>query len=47
MGVIELEINVISAAIRKRCCLLLGGACVAACSGGWVQHCGMTLLLNV
>ena len=27
-------------------CLLLGEACLAACSRGWVQHCGMTLLLN-
>ena len=39
--------NVISAATKRRQCLLLGGGCLAACSRGWVQHCRMTLLLNV
>ena len=42
-----MKTNVISAAVKKKQCLLLGEACLAACSRGWVQHCGRTLLLNV
>ena len=37
----------ISAAAERMQCVLLGEACLAACSRGWVQHCGMILLLNV
>ena len=39
--------SVISAGAERNECLLLGEACLTACSRGWVQHCGMTLLLNV
>ena len=42
-----MKTNVISAATERKKCLLLGEACLAACSRGWVQHCLMTLLLNV
>ena len=43
----KLKTNVISAASEKKQCLLFAEACLAACSRWWVQHCGMTLLLNV
>ena len=43
----KLKTNVISADAEKKQCLLLGEACLAACSKGWVPPCGMTLLLNV
>ena len=46
-GITKLNINVISAAAEQKQCLLLGEACLAACSRGRVQHCGMTLLLNI
>ena len=46
-GFIELKTNVISAAARKKQCLLLVEACLAACSRGWVLNCGVTLLLNI
>ena len=46
-GITKLKTSVISAAAERKQCLLLGGACLATCSRGWVQHCGMTLLLNV
>ena len=45
-GITKLKTNLISAAAERKQCLLLGEACLAACSRGWVQHCGMTLLLN-
>ena len=45
-GITKLKI-VISAAAERKQCLLLGEACLAACSRGWEQHCGMTLPLNV
>ena len=43
----KLKTNVISAVALKKQCLLLCEACLAACSRGWVQHCRMTLLLNI
>ena len=43
-GITTLKTTVISAGAA---CLLPGEACLTACSRGWVQHCGMTLLLNV
>ena len=46
-GITKLKTNAISAAAERKQCLLLGEACLAAGSRGWVQHCGMTLLLNV
>ena len=46
-GITKLKTNVISPAAEVKQCLLLGGACLAACFRRWVQHCGMTLLLNV
>ena len=46
-GITKLKTNVISAAAERKRCLLLGKVCLAACSRGWVQHCGMTLPLNV
>ena len=46
-GIVNLKTNVISAAAERKQCLSLGEACQAACSRGWVQHYGMTLLLNV
>ena len=46
-GITKLKTNVISVATKRKQCLLLGEACLAACSRGLVQHCGMTLLLNV
>ena len=46
-GITKLKTNVISAAMEKKQCLLLGEACLAACSRGWVQHYGMTLRLIV
>ena len=36
----------ISAAVEKKLCLLLAGACLAAYSTELEQHCGMTLLLK-
>ena len=41
-GIMELKINVILAAAERKQCLLLGAACLVACSRGWVQHCRMT-----
>ena len=38
-GITKLKTNVISAAAERKQCLLLGEACLAACSRGWVQHC--------
>ena len=35
------------AAAQKKQCLLLGEACLAVSSRRWVQHCGMTLPMNV
>ena len=46
-GITKLKTNVISAATERKQCLLLDEACLAACSRGWVQHCRMTLLLNI
>ena len=46
-GITKLKTNVISAAAERKQCLSLGEAYLAACSKGWVRHCGMTLLLNV
>ena len=46
-GITKLKTNVISAATERKQCLLLGEACLAACSRGWVQHCVMTLLQSV
>ena len=43
----KLKTNVISAVDKKKQCLLLDETCLAACSKGWMQHCRMTLLLNV
>ena len=42
-----METNVISTGTERKQCLLLSNACLAASSRGWVQHRGMTLLLNV
>ena len=42
-----METNAISAAAERKQRLLLGEACLAACSGGWVQHCEMTSLLDI
>ena len=42
----KLKTNVMSAANEKKRFFWLGEACLAACSRGWVQHCGMTQLLN-
>ena len=36
-GVTQLKTKVISAAAQRKQCLLLGEACLAACSRGWVQ----------
>ena len=38
----KLKTTVISAAAKRKQCLLLGKACLAACSRGWVQHFGTT-----
>ena len=52
-GITKLKTNVISAAAERKQCLfilfyfLLSEVCLAACSRGWVKHCGMTLLLNI
>ena len=46
-GILELKANVISDAAEKKQCLLLCEACLAACPRGWVQHCRMTLPLNI
>ena len=46
-GITKLKTNLISAAAKKKQCLLLGEVCLAAWSRGWVQHCGTILLLNV
>ena len=46
-GMTKLKTNVISAATERKQRLSLGEACLAACSKRWVQHCGMTLRLNV
>ena len=46
-GITNLKTNVISSAAKRKQCLLLGEACLAACCRGWAQHCGMTLLLKV
>ena len=46
-GITKLKTNVIAAVAESKQCLLLGEACLAACSRGWVQHCRMTLLLNI
>ena len=46
-GITKLKTSVISAAAERKQCLLLGKAYLPACSRGWVQHCRMTLLLNV
>ena len=46
-GITKLKTNVNPTAAERKQCLLLGEACLAACSRGWLQHCGMTLLLNV
>ena len=46
-GITKLKTNVISGAAERKHCLLLGEACLAACSRRWVQLCEMTLLLNV
>lgn len=45
--VVESKTNVILAVIKKKQRLLLGEARLAACSREWVQHCGMTLLLDL
>ena len=45
-GITKLKTKVISAAAEKKQRLLLGEACLAACSRGCVQPCGMTLHLN-
>ena len=45
-GITKLKTNVISAAAERKQYLLLSEACLAACSGGWVQPYRMTLLLN-
>ena len=42
----KLKTNVILA-VTKKLYLLLGEACLAACSRGWVKHCRMALLLNI
>lgn len=41
----KLKTNVISAATEEMQCLLLGEACLAVCSRGWLQHYGMILRL--
>ena len=41
------EKHVISAAVERKQCFLLNEAYLAACSRGWVQHCGITLRLNL
>ena len=46
-GITKLKTNVISAAAERKQCLLLGEACLAACSRGWVKYHGITLPLNV
>ena len=46
-GFIELKTNVVSAAARKKHCLLLVEACLATYFRGWVLNCGVTLLLNI
>ena len=35
-GITKLKTNVLSAAAEREQCLLLGEACLAACSRGWV-----------
>ena len=46
-GITKLKTNMISAAAERKQYILLSEACLAACSRGWVLHCGMTLPLNV
>ena len=46
-GITKLKTNVISLAAKRKQCLLLGEACLEACSRGWMQHCRLTLLLTV
>ena len=42
-GITKFDTNVTPAAAESKQYLLLGETCLAACSRGWVQHCGMTL----
>ena len=46
-GIKQLKTNVISAAAERKQCLLLGEACLTACSRGLVQHRRMAMLVNV